>query len=73
MGGTTTRNCSKHEAEMEDKVEALQNGQTFVRSFGHWSANGGFVLEKDWCLSLTRLIKLLKSSTYIGSDIPWRL
>ncbi len=32
----------KHNAEMEDKLEG------FAQSFGHWSANGGFVLEKDW-------------------------
>ena len=39
----------KHEAEMKEKLEGLQDGQTFVQTFGHWSANGGFVLEKDWC------------------------
>ena len=38
----------KHEAEMEDKLKGLQDGQTFAQSFGNWSANGRFVLDKDW-------------------------
>ncbi len=38
----------KHEAEVEDKLEGLQDGQTFAQGFGHWSANGKFVLDTDW-------------------------
>ena len=39
---------TKHEAEVEDKLKGLQDGQTFAQNFGHWSANGGCVLDKDW-------------------------
>ena len=38
----------KHDAEVEDKLKGLQDGKTFAQSFGHWFANGGFVLDKEW-------------------------
>ena len=39
----------KHEDELEEKLQGLQDGQTFVQSFGAWCANGKFVFGKDWC------------------------